>query len=66
LKAGSREHHVAILPVLTAIFSWVNFRLAFLPDADGLLVMGLDASLGAIGAKAAMSAFCVWWPRSRR
>jgi CPA1 family monovalent cation:H+ antiporter len=45
---------VAILLVLTATFSWVNFRLAFLPHTIGLLVMGLGASLVVIGAEAAM------------
>jgi CPA1 family monovalent cation:H+ antiporter len=45
---------IAILLVLTATFSWVNFRLAFLPHTIGLLVMGLGASLVVIGAEAAM------------
>ncbi len=45
---------VAILLVLTATFSWVNFRLAFLPHTIGLLVMGLGASLVVIGAESAM------------
>jgi CPA1 family monovalent cation:H+ antiporter len=45
---------VAILLVLTATFSWVNLRLGFLPHTIGLLVMGLGASLGVIGAEAAM------------
>ncbi|MET4130815.1 cation:proton antiporter [Roseovarius sp. MBR-6] len=45
---------VAILLVLTALFSWVNFRLALLPHTIGLLVMGLGASLVVIGAEAAM------------
>jgi CPA1 family monovalent cation:H+ antiporter len=45
---------VAILLVLTATFSWVNFRLAFLPHTIGLLVMGLGASLVVIGAEAMM------------
>ncbi len=45
---------VAILLVLTATFSWVNFRLGFLPHTIGLLVMGLGASLVVIGAEAAM------------
>lgn len=43
---------VAILLVLTATFSWVNLRLAFLPHTIGLLVMGLGASLVVIGAEA--------------
>jgi CPA1 family monovalent cation:H+ antiporter len=45
---------VAVLLVLTATFSWVNFRLAFLPHTIGLLVMGLGASLVIIGAQAVM------------
>jgi len=45
---------VAILLVLTATFSWVNFRLAVLPHTIGLLVMGLCASLVVIGAEAVM------------
>jgi CPA1 family monovalent cation:H+ antiporter len=45
---------VAILLVLTATFSWVNFRLAVLPHTIGLLVMGLGASLVVIGAEAVM------------
>ncbi len=44
---------VAILLVLTATFSWVNFRLALLPHTIGLLVMGLCASLVVIGAEVA-------------
>ncbi len=44
----------AILLVLTATFSWLNFRLAFLPHTIGLLVMGLGASLVVIGAEAVM------------
>ncbi|MEM5472455.1 sodium:proton antiporter [Hoeflea sp. AS60] len=42
---------VAILLVLTATFSWVNFRLALLPHTIGLLVMGLGASLVVIAAE---------------
>ena len=45
---------VATLLVLTATFSWVNFRLAILPHTIGLLVMGLGASLVVIGAEALM------------
>lgn len=45
---------MALLLVFTAIFSWVNFRLAFLPHTIGLLVMGLGASLVVIGAEAVM------------
>ena len=45
---------VATLLVLTATFSWVNFRLSVLPHTIGLLVMGLGASLVVIGAEAAM------------
>lgn len=43
----------AILLVLTATFSWINSRLAWLPHTIGLLVMGLGASLVIIGAEAA-------------
>lgn len=45
---------VATLLVLTATFSWVNFRLAIWPHTIGLLVMGLGASLVVIGAEALM------------
>lgn len=45
---------VALLLGLTATFSWVNSRLALLPHAIGLLVMGLGASLAVIGAEAVM------------
>lgn len=45
---------VAVLLVLTAAFSWINFRLALLPHTIGLLVMGLGASLVVIGAEALM------------
>lgn len=45
---------VAILLVLTATFSWVNFRLAVLPHTIGLLVLGLCAALIVIGADAMM------------
>jgi CPA1 family monovalent cation:H+ antiporter len=45
---------VAILLVLTATFSWVNFRLAFLPHTIGLLVMGFGVSLVVIGAETLM------------
>lgn len=45
---------IAILLVLTATFSWVNFRLALLPHTIGLLIMGLGASLVVIGAEAVM------------
>jgi monovalent cation:H+ antiporter, CPA1 family len=55
-----------MLSFQTAMFSWVNVRLALLPDTHVLLVMGLVASLVAIGAKAAMPEFCVRWPRSPR
>jgi monovalent cation:H+ antiporter, CPA1 family len=44
---------VAILLILTATFSWINFRLALLPHTIGLLVMGLGASLVVIGVAAA-------------
>ena len=44
----------AILLVLTAAFSWINHRLAYLPHTIGLLVMGLGASLVIIGAEAAL------------
>jgi hypothetical protein len=56
----------AMLSFQTAMFSWVNVRLALLSDTNVLLVMGLVASLVAIGAKAAMPEFCVRWPRSPR
>ena len=45
---------IAILLVLTATFSWINFRLVLLPHTIGLLVMGLGASLVIIGAEAAV------------
>ncbi len=45
---------IAVLLVLTATFSWVNFRLAFLPHTIGLLVMGLGASLVFIAAQTVM------------
>jgi CPA1 family monovalent cation:H+ antiporter len=45
---------VAVLLILTATLSWVNFRLGLLPHTIGLLVMGLCASLVVIGAEAAM------------
>ncbi|WP_235815607.1 cation:proton antiporter [Cypionkella psychrotolerans] len=44
----------AILLVLTAAFSWVNYRLGLMPRTIGLLVMGLGASLVVIGAEAAV------------
>src|SRR4051794_36030120 len=40
---------VAILLVLTASFGWVNQKLLRLPNTIGLLVMGLGASLVALG-----------------
>jgi len=43
----------AILLVLTAVFGWINHRLAWLPHTIGLLVMGLGASLVITGAEAA-------------
>ena len=45
---------VATLLILTATFSWVNLRLAFLPHTIGLLVMGLGASLVVIAAQTVM------------
>lgn len=44
----------AILLTLTAAFNWVNYRLGLMPRTIGLLVMGLGASLVAIGAEAAV------------
>lgn len=44
----------AILLVLTAVFGWINHRLAYMPHTVGLLVMGLGASLVIIGAEAAL------------
>jgi monovalent cation:H+ antiporter, CPA1 family len=49
----SQFEPVAILLILTATFSWINFRLALLPHTIGLLVMGLGASLVVIGVAAA-------------
>ena len=43
----------AIMLVLTAVFGWINHRLAWLPHTIGLLVMGLGASLVITGAEAA-------------
>ncbi len=40
---------VAILLVLTASFGWVNQKILRLPNTIGLLVMGLGASLVALG-----------------
>ena len=54
VSAMSQFELVATLLVLTATFSWVNFRLAILPHTIGLLVMGLGASLVVIGAEALM------------
>ncbi len=54
MNVMSQFELVAILLVLTATFSWVNFRLGFLPHTIGLLVMGLGASLVVIGAEAAL------------
>jgi CPA1 family monovalent cation:H+ antiporter len=54
MNVMSQFELVAILLVLTATFSWVNFRMGFLPHTIGLLVMGLGASLVVIGAEAAL------------
>jgi monovalent cation:H+ antiporter, CPA1 family len=45
---------VATLLILTATFSWINCRLAFLPHTIGLLIMGLGASLVVIAADVAV------------
>ena len=58
VSAMSQFELVAILLVLTATFSWVNFRLAVLPHTIGLLIMGLAASLVVIGAVAVMPRGC--------
>ncbi len=50
--AISQFELVAILLVLSATFSWINFRLALLPHTIGLLVLGLGVSLAVIGADA--------------
>ena len=52
LNALSQFELVALLLVLTATVSWINFRLGILPHTIGLLVIGLCASLGVVGAKA--------------
>jgi len=52
--ALSQFELVAILVLLTAMFSWVNIRLALLPHTIGLVVMGLGTSLVIIGAEAAV------------
>jgi CPA1 family monovalent cation:H+ antiporter len=54
MNVMSQFELVAILLILTATFSWVNFRMGFLPHTIGLLVMGLGASLVVIGAEAAL------------
>ncbi len=54
VNSMSQFELIAILLVLTATFSWVNFRLALLPHTIGLLVMGLGASLVVIGAETVM------------
>ena len=44
---------IAILLVLTAAFGWINHRFIRLPHTNGLLVMGLVASLVLIGVERA-------------
>ena len=54
MAAISQFELAAILLTLTAVFSWVNFKLGLMPRTIGLLVMGLGASLVVIGAEAAV------------
>ncbi|MGV8987195.1 MAG: cation:proton antiporter [Cypionkella sp.] len=54
MNAISQFELVGILLVLTATFSWINFRLALMPRTIGLLVMGLGASLVIIGVETAV------------
>lgn len=49
------QFELVVIPlILTAMFSWVNVRLAVLPYTIGFLVMGLGAALVVIGAEAAV------------
>jgi CPA1 family monovalent cation:H+ antiporter len=54
VNALSQFELVAVVLILTAMFSWVNIQLAILPHTIGLLVIGLGASLVLIGAEAAV------------
>lgn len=40
---------IAVLLVLSGLFGWINHRYFHLPNAVGLLVMGLAASLAVAG-----------------